>query len=211
MGIKAAGQPTQGMTSIIDLAPTVLAAAGLQIPTSMQGVSLLPLFDQPEANIHHYVFSEHNWHDYEAYGRSVRCDGFLYLINKRPHLPWQGPADSVRSDSHIALLKKNPEKLTAAQQDVFLAPRPSIELYNVHNDPHQLNNLAGSPQHSSIEKKLAGVLKQWQQETGDTVPEKITPDTFDRTSGDSLKIGTPRGTAPGSANNADRINRSGPR
>ena len=141
-GIKAIGQPSSSMVSIIDLAPTVLTAAGVRPPESMQGVSLLPLFDDPEAHVRHYVFSEHNWHDYEAYGRSVRGDGFLYLINKRPHLPWQGPADSVRSASHLALLKKKQGKLTDAQQDVFLAPRPAIELYDVHNDPHQLNNLA---------------------------------------------------------------------
>ena len=211
IGIKAVGRPSQSVVSIIDLAPTVLTAAGVRPPESMQGVSLLPLFDDPEATVRRYVFSEHNWHDYEAYGRSVRGDGYLYLINKRPHLPWQGPADSVRSASHIALLKKKQGNLTAAQQDVFLAPRPSIELYDVHNDPHQLNNLAGSPQHSSIENKLAAVLNQWQQETGDTIPEKITPDTFDRSSGESLKIGTPRGTAPGTTNNADHIDNSGPR
>ncbi|MDA9717837.1 sulfatase [Planctomycetaceae bacterium] len=211
VGIKGVGQPTQSMASIIDLAPTVLTATGVDVPNSMQGVSLLPLFDNPNACVRRYVFSEHNWHDYEAYGRSVRGNGFLYLINKRPHLPWQGPADSVRSASHITLLKKKKQgELTAAQQDVFLVPRPAIELYHVHNDPHQLNNLAGSAQYTSVEKKLSDVLQQWQQETGDTVPEKLTPDTFDRMSGDSLKIGTPRGTAPGSANNADHINRSGP-
>ena len=100
------------MASIIDLAPTVLTATGVDVPNSMQGVSLLPLFDNPNAFVRRYVFSEHNWHDYEAYGRSVRGNGFLYLINKRPHLPWQGPADSVRSASHITLIEKKETRRT---------------------------------------------------------------------------------------------------
>jgi len=211
-GIKAAGKPSASTVSVIDLAPTVLSAAGVTVPKAMQGASLLPLFDDPTASVRRYAFSEHNWHDYEAFGRSVRGDGFLYLINKRPYQPWQGPADSVRSPSHVALLQSRKQgTLTAAQQDVFLAPRPAVELYDVRNDPHQLNNLAGEAQHASIEAKLSGLLSRWQQETGDTLPKKLTPDTFDRTTGDSLKIGTPRGTAPGTTASADRINRSGPR
>ena len=211
-GIKSAGQPTRSLTSVIDLAPTVLAAAGVPAPKTMQGVSLLPLFDNPEVTVRRYAFSEHNWHDYEAYGRSIRDNRFLYLINRRPHLPWQGPADSVRSASHSSLrTKKEQGTLTTAQQDVFLAPRPAAEFYDVRNDPEQLHNLAGSAQYTEVEKKLAAILKQWKQETGDTVPQKLTPDTFDRINGESLRIGTPRGIAPGEAKSADRINYPGPR
>ena len=124
-----------------------------QIPCK---VGLLPLFDNPNACVRRYVFSEHNWHDYEAYGRSVRSNGFLYLINKRPHLPWQGAADSVRSASHITLLKKRNKENSPAQQDVFLVPRPAIELYDVHNDPHQLNNLAGSASTPALKRNCLG-------------------------------------------------------
>ena len=74
-----------------------------------------------------------------------------------------------------------------------------------------MHNLAGSAQYTEVEKKLAAILKQWQQETGDTVPQKLTPDTFDRINGESLRIGTPRGIAPGEAKSADQVNYSGPR
>ena len=39
------------------------------------------------------------------------------------------------------------------------------EFYDVHNDPEQLHNLVGSAQYTEVEKKLAAILKQWQQET----------------------------------------------
>lgn len=211
-GIEKGGSASSSMVSVIDLAPTILQAAGVDRATSMQGVSLAPLFEDPAATVRRYAFSEHNWHDYQAYGRSVRGDGFLYLINKRPYEAWQGPADSVRSPSHVSLLKaKEAATLSPAQKDVFLAPRPAVELYDYRTDPNQLTNLAGKAEYAAIEQKLSGLLKQWQIDTGDTVPDKLTPDTFDRESGESLGIGTPRGTAPGTAEAADRINKPGPR
>ena len=71
----------------------------------MQGISLLPLLRDPRQTVRKYAFSEHNWHDYEAHGRSVRTDNYLLIRNRRPQLPSQGPADSVRSPSHQQLLR----------------------------------------------------------------------------------------------------------
>jgi arylsulfatase A-like enzyme len=211
-GIDASGEVCSSLVSTIDLAPTVLQAADIDVPETMQGVSLLPVFANSKATVRRYAFSEHNWHDYEAFGRSVRGDGYLYIINRRPYAAWQGPADSVNSPSHTSLLKRQKSgSLTLAQQDVFLSPRPAIELYDVAADPHQLRNLAGKPAHAEVQLKLAKLMQQWQETTGDTVPKKLTPDTFDRTTGTRIVKGTPRGTAPGSEKNADRINNSGPR
>lgn len=211
-GIKQASTKCKGLVSVIDLAPTVLSVADVPTPAAFQGVSMKPLFDNPKASIRRYVFSEHNWHDYEAYGRSVRSDRFLYIINKRPYTAWQGPADSVRSPSHTALLdRKKSGTLTEPQRDVFLMPRPAVELYDSRADPHQLVNLAGKPEHSETEKTLSRILAEWQDETGDTVPKELTPDTFHRETGERVGKGTPRGTAPGSSRQADRINNAGPR
>ncbi|MFK7818343.1 MAG: sulfatase/phosphatase domain-containing protein, partial [Planctomycetaceae bacterium] len=211
-GIAKPGSECSSLVSAIDLAPTVLSAAGVSVPESMQGVSLLPVFENPTTMARRYAFSEHNWHDYEAFGRSVRGNGFLYILNRRPYAAWQGPADSVSSPSHQSLLKKKQaDDLTKAQRDIFLSPRPAVELYDVASDPAQLRNLAGQSAYAKTETQLADVMKQWQEATGDTVPEKLTPDTFDRETGKRIVKGTPRGTAPGSATKADRINASGPR
>lgn len=211
-GIAASGASTSSLVSAIDLAPTILESAGLSVPETMQGVSLRPIFEKPATTVRKYAFSEHNWHDYEAYGRSVRGEGYLFILNRRRDLAWQGPADSVRSPSHVSLLAaRRGNRLTSAQQDVFLAPRPVIELYQLADDPHQLNDLAGEKE--EMASRLFRLLVRWQNETGDTVPEHLTPDTFDRVTGERLKAvkGTPRGTAPGTYRQADRINASGPR
>ena len=211
-GIKTAGRASDSLVSIIDLAPTVLDVAGLEPTETMQGVSLQPLLDRTSANVRKFAFSEHNWHDYEAHGRGVRGDGFLLIRNFRPYQAWQGPADSVRSPSHVSLQsKRDAKKLTAAQQDVFLAPRPAVELYDLRGDPHQLTNLAGRPDFNIQRALLQQKLERWMKETHDSVPEEISHDSFDRETGDALKLKDYRRTTPGEDKGASSTNEPGPR
>ncbi len=211
-GIAGSGSTPAGLVSAIDLAPTILALAGVDAPASFQGVSIAPMFADPGAVVRAAAFSEHNWHDYEAHGRSVRADGFLYIENNRPAQAWQGPADSVRSPSHQTLrAARDAGTLTPAQADVFLAPRPQVELYEVAGDRHQLNNLAGQASYAEREKEMKSLLDRWAEETGDTVPETISGDTFDRETGDALADKPGRGEAVGTGRGADRIDAPGPR
>ena len=210
-GIAETG-PSDRLVSVIDLAPTILDVAGLKPFESMQGTSMQPLFEDSSASIRRYAFSEHNWHDYEAHGRSIRHGDYVFLKNFRPALPLQGPADSVRSPSFTSLKSgRDAKKLTTAQQDVFLAPRPEVELYNFEADPHQLTNLAGKAEYASRQAELSEVLAQWMKETGDSVPKNISGDTFDRESGHKIKGAKADGTTPGEDKGADKINASGPR
>lgn len=213
-GIQKFG-PSGSLVSVIDLAPTILKAAGCEVPQTMQGVFMQPLFKDSSASIRQYAFSEHNWHDYEAHGRSVRQGDFLLVRNFRPQLPWQGPADSVRSPSHEKLLAlQEAGKLSAAQQDVFSAPRPEVELYHFAEDPHQLKNLAGKAALSSQQAELTEVLTRWMDETGDSVPQTISPDAFHRITGKPLpkdERNDKGAITPGEDRHADRINAAGPR
>ena len=63
-----------------------------------------------------------------------------------------------------------------------MAPRKPIEeLYDIKNDPYEINNLADSPQYGRTLEKMRAILQRWIEETGDTgrFPEKpssITPE-----------------------------------
>jgi N-sulfoglucosamine sulfohydrolase len=211
-GIATAGRASDSLVSVIDLAPTVLDVAGLKPAESMQGVNLLPLLRRTATQVRKFAFSEHNWHDYEAHGRGVRGDGFLLIKNFRPYQAWQGPADSVRSPSHVSLQAKRDSKvLTAAQSDVFLAPRPAVELYDLRGDPHQLTNLAGRPDFNIQRELLSQTLDLWMKETHDSVPKEISHDSFDRDTGKALKVKSYRRTTPGEDKGATNVNNPGPR
>lgn len=213
-GIQANGS-CESLVSVIDLAPTILTMAEVPVAETMQGVSLLPIFADLSAEVRRYAFSEHNWHDYEAHGRSVRDGQFLYIKNNRPYLAWQGPADSVRSPSHVDLQKRRDAgQLNEAQRDVFLAPRPLEELYAVGEDPDQLTNLIDDPKYQADAKRLRELLASWVEATADSMPDAISRDYFDRETGERLEVEEKegyRGTSPGLDRNSWMVNTSGPR
>jgi len=220
-GIAKAGTPSHSLVSAIDIAPTVLGLAGLSAAPTMQGVSFAPMLGDPAAQVRRHVFSEHNWHDYEAHGRSIRSEGFLYLRNKRPLLAWQGPADSVASPSFQRLRAvRDAGKLTPEQADVFLAPRPMEELYRTDVDSDQMRNLATDPDYASTKARLAKLLDEWTEATHDSAPADLSKDTWDRETGQPLTSGADswevfntgsRGTPPGADRDAAHINAPGPR
>lgn len=211
-GIEAVGGDCDQLVSAIDIAPTILSIAGIKPPDTIQGLDQSSTFADVNAKVRRYAFSEHNWHDYEAYGRSIRdASGFLLIENRRPELPWQGPADSVRSPSHQSLLKqKDREALTKAQADVFETPRARYELYNSMVDPNQLENLFGTPAMEKKQVELRSLLRRWCDETNDSFPANLSRDAFDRTTGESLKRKDYRGTTPGETRGATKTNSKGP-
>ena len=44
---------------------------------------------------------------------------------------------------------------------------PEEELYDLQNDPHEIRNLAKSPEHQKTLERLRAVLTQWIDETND--------------------------------------------
>lgn len=177
---------TKSLVSSIDIAPTILELAGLDKPKSFQGKSFAPILSNPNAKIRECAFSEHNWHDYQAYGRSVRKGEYLYIINKFPDKAWIGPGDSVSSPSHQQLRKAmlSGKELTPVQSDIFLCPRPGEELYDTSKaDKLQIKNLANDPHYADVLNEMRKAIKEWTISTRDSVPLSPTPDAFDRDTG----------------------------
>jgi N-sulfoglucosamine sulfohydrolase len=128
----------------------------------------------------------------------VRTKDFLYVHNSRPNLTNCGPADSKQSATQASLnLLRDKGSLSPAQADIFISPRPADELYDVNSDPEQLLNLASVPQYRDKLVELKSMLSKWQSDTGDTTPDDLTPDWYDRETGKALKIEQKRGVMPG--------------
>lgn len=196
--IKRKGGTTESLISSIDIAPTILELAGVTIPEKYQGVSFLPVLKNPAAEVRNAVFSEHNWHDYEAHERMIRTKDFLYVLNARPNLSNCGPADSKSSATQHALNELRVKgKLTSAQADIFVVPRPAEELFYLKEDSQQLINIASVSEYKDDLKIMRELLKNWMDNTGDTTPADLTHDWFDRESGKPLAGERKRGTMPG--------------
>lgn len=206
---KAVPQPNvvDALVSSIDIAPTFLQLAAVKVPVTIQGVSFHSLIQQPSLAFRKHIFGEHNWHDYEAYERSVRTKDYLYIYNGRPQLDNGGPIDANQSPSAQSLkVARQNVGLTPLQEDAFTKPRVTEELYILKNDSLQVNNVASDKTYVTVLEKLRKTLQQWQKQTGDTQPAEITADWYDRENGKALTAKGRRGEMPGAKNKADHIN-----
>ena len=58
-------------------------------------------------------------------------------------------------------------KLNAAQKLWFAATKPVEELYDTLSDPHEINNLVGTPNTTEKLNELRAALFAWQKKAGD--------------------------------------------
>jgi arylsulfatase A-like enzyme len=182
-----AGSMCDQLVSSIDIAPTILKIAGLAIPDSFEGKDFSPLLFDPSQKIRDYVFAEDHWHDYEDLARAVRSFKYKYILNEYNDLPATPPADVGRSLAFKAMGKlKQDGKLNIHQLACFFKPRAKEELYDVLNDPFELNNLVQRSDYENVLQEHRDVLKEWSVRTNYKVPKRRTPDEFDRETGAPL-------------------------
>lgn len=178
------GLRCNSLVSAIDIAPSFLELAGVTPQRHYSGKSMLPLLKDPKNQIRDYIFAEKNWHDYEDHSRAVRDKRYKLIVNSYVDLPNTPPADAVRSPIFQSMLKLYKSgDLDQSKQQIFLNPRPGIELYDTQRDPHELVNIAGQVKTMDIQKRLSMALNNWIAETGDYVPSLRTADEFNRETG----------------------------
>jgi uncharacterized sulfatase len=165
-GKLPAGEVREELVSLLDLAPTVLSLAGVEIPAHFQGVPFLG----PAAQPREYVYGIRDRMD-ETIDmlRSVRDKRYKYIRNYMPERPYAQPIaymdemPTMREWRRLA----SEGKLVGPQQ-LFFAPRkPLEELYDTENDPHEIQNLADDPQHAHTLARLRRAHEEWSIATGD--------------------------------------------
>ena len=168
------------------LAPTVLEAAGVEIPDAMTGRSLLPIFKSAksgrvEEERSYTVFGRERhtpaqkFPSMEGYpSRGIRTDDFLLIINFKPDLwPAGIPKNSTRGTEFAdcdggptkswILKHRNDERFSRYYRLCF-GKRPEFELYDLGKDPEQIKNVAYREEYtetvSQLKEKLLETLKE---------------------------------------------------
>ncbi|MBQ41714.1 MAG: sulfatase [Gemmatimonadetes bacterium] len=161
-----AGRVSDQLVSTIDLAPTALSLAGVNIPSHMQGQAFLGPRSAPARR---YVYASRDRHD-EAYDmvRAVRDSRYKYIRNCRPDLPYllwvpyhnRHPIVEEMWRLYLAGELSGPQLL-------MFQPRPVEELYDTQTDPHEIDNLAADPTHAEELLRLRAALDGWLSDVGD--------------------------------------------
>jgi len=139
----------------------------------------------------------------------------MYIRNAHPQLPQICGLDAQCPQKELRAWARS-GRLTPAQMDPLLEPRPAEELFNVVADPHQIKNVVDNPKYEEVLGDLRRLMDLWQRRTGDTVPPlgQATPDRYDRRTGKAIhgRGGRPKpGIVPGQTTGAETISDPGPR
>ncbi len=141
-GFAGGGQVTE-MVSLIDLPPTLLDAAGIDVPEEMQGRSILPLLRNDVADWPEEAFIQIS----EAQvGRAVRTKRWKYAVGA----PEKHGGKDAGSDTYVEQF-----------------------LYDLEADPYELSNLNDSEAHQIVRKVMRERLIRRMVEAGEAAPEIV--------------------------------------
>ena len=144
-GFDSGGQIRE-VVSLIDFAPTLLDAAGLSVPDTIQGRSMLPLIRRETEGWPEEAFIQIS----EAQvGRSVRTQRWKYCVDA----PDKSGYDDSGSESYVEQY-----------------------LYDLEIDPYELRNLIGLESHTEVADVMRDRLLRRMVEAGEAEPtiEKAT-------------------------------------
>jgi arylsulfatase A-like enzyme len=178
------------LVSLVDIAPTVLEAAGLRPLDVMTGQSVLGLIRGESQRGRDRIFIERERHANVRRGdlsypvRAIRTAEYLYVRNFRPDRWPAGDPELYFAVGPFGDIDGGPAKSTLVDRrndpgisrffELATAKRPVEELYDLRRDPDQLQNVAGQPVHADAQRRLRQQLDAWLRETRD--PRVTTDD-----------------------------------
>jgi iduronate 2-sulfatase len=124
------GQACRKLVELVDMYPTLVELAGLPLPGSLEGTSMVPLLDDPKLSWKKAAFTQFPRPAFykgafDTMGYSVRTERYHYI-------EWI---------------------------DAKTAEPTALELYDHSEDPYELVNLAGQKEKRSTVKRLSKLLK----------------------------------------------------
>lgn len=131
------------VTSLVDVVPTLLDAAGVDIPDAVHGESLLGAADGSPADGDAFVQVSES-----QIGRALRTDRFKYAVAAPSRDGWRSGSGDRHSDVYVERY-----------------------LYDIARDPDETVNLAGHPEYRDVANRLRDRLAEYIHDVEDENPE----------------------------------------
>jgi N-sulfoglucosamine sulfohydrolase len=175
------GRVSSSLVSLVDLAPTWLEAAGVGVPTVMDGKSFLPLLLGKSFQPREAIYAERNFHSHLDLIRCVRSRRYKLIHNYLPQIPYLPLSDIARSPSwrSIEELERRGKLPPELYRRYFKKPRPVEEFYDLQKDPGEMDNLAGDPKYKAEQLHLQELLSRWMIKTHDFLPPPLQTPNLD--------------------------------
>ena len=187
---KNRGTECNGLVTWADITPTLLDFAGVESDGADAGKSVTNAVDDysvaPVTEAFHgrsfagiideedpeswrdEIYASHTFHEITNYYpmRVLRTKRYKFIYNIAWKLDYSFASDLWASSSWQAALREKRQSFGARSIDAYIR-RPRFELYDIENDPNEINNLAESTTHQDLVATFADKLKRFQEETGD--------------------------------------------
>lgn len=150
------GRVVPEMVSNVDVLPTLLELAGVEIPSNVQGSSFAPLLDGRDYAPNNAVFGELTYHDYYDPQRCIRTETHKLIVHFSASPAFMDCSQSWR-----------PRAQTVEPPRPGLAYTVPVELYDLEADPWELKNLADEEEHAAVRTNLLARLCQHMEATDD--------------------------------------------
>jgi N-sulfoglucosamine sulfohydrolase len=176
-GSFAPGSANHELVQFADFAKTICSLVGIKPHKLMQGRVFMGPDKEVEPSLL-YLYRDRQNGRYD-FSRAV-TDGRYYLIrNFMPHRPrGQEPEHGYNVHRNWRAWRdwylKDPEAASPLHSR-FFKTKPVIELYDLENDPWQVNNIAADPAQQARIASMENKLYQWMVKTRDTslIPEPM--------------------------------------
>ena len=165
---KQAGTRDDRLLSFVDLAPTILDIAGLDVPEYIQGKSIL---DKKIEERKYLISASDRFDEHVDRIRSIQSKKYKLIVNfdtSKPH------ALPVSYREKMPMMRKMNEmyfsgELDSIQQLWFQTPKKELEFYDLQADPYEINNLIETPVHNykSLVNRFRKALEKWIYQTND--------------------------------------------
>jgi len=163
----APGSTVDRLVSFVDMPKTWLSLAGAEIPSTMQGRVFLGPNAEPEPS-HVFGFRDRMDERIDSQ-RSVRDKRFVYILNDLPFIPWGQHHDYLwLMQATRSWEQAHKQGRTNEVTGRFFETKPVEELYDTVNDPDNVVNLAGKPEHRATLQTMRARLREAQLSVRDS-------------------------------------------
>ena len=171
----AAGSTTDAMVQGVDAVPTLIQAAGGD-PSQhdFDGSSYLAVLEGKSETHGEYVFGVHTTNGIIAGSenypvRSVRNERYKLIWNLNHQARFENIVTAGRDrtdywDEWVSAATTDPEAAKVVRR---YQQRPEFELYDLDNDPWELNNLAGEADQAATVASLRSTIESFMEQQGD--------------------------------------------
>jgi arylsulfatase A-like enzyme len=157
-----AGETDDQLISFVDFKSTILSLAGIEPPNYVDGRAFLGEYaNTPNRNYIHAAADRFD-SEYDMI-RATRDNQFKYLRNYNPEKPYYLPL-TYREQMPVMqelLRMRDADQLNAAQAQWFRTSKEEEELFDIENDPYELNNLAANPSYAEKLAELREETNSW--------------------------------------------------